>query len=48
MIDFLQTHNMIPELKSVSDAGEFSITISTDNNKYFGIDKFIAKRVFVT
>ena len=48
MIDFLQTHNMIPGSKvSIADAGEFSITITTDNNNYFGIDKFIAKRVFV-
>ena len=47
-ISFLQNHNMIPGNKiKVADSGDFSITISTNNNDYFGIDKFIAKRVFV-
>ena len=33
---------------NVADAGDYSITISTNKNDYFGIDQFIAKRVFVT
>jgi hypothetical protein len=32
----------------VADSGDYSITISTDDKKYFGIDKFLAKRVFVS
>ena len=47
-ISFLQNHDMVPGNKiKVADSGEFSITISTNNNDYFGIDKYIAKRVFV-
>ena len=47
-ISFLQNHDMIPGNKiKVADSGDFSITISTNNNDYFGIDKYIAKRVFV-
>jgi len=47
-ISFLQNHHMIPGNKiKVADSGDFSITISTNNNDYFGIDKYIAKRVFV-
>ena len=49
MIDFLQTHEMVPgSTINVADAGDYSITISTNKNDYFGIDQFIAKRVFVT
>ena len=47
-ISFLQNHDMVPGNKiKVADSGDFSITISTNNNEYFGIDKYIAKRVFV-
>ena len=47
-ISFLQNHDMVPGNKiKVADSGDFSITISTNNNDYFGIDKYIAKRVFV-
>ena len=47
-ISFLQNHNMVPGSKvTVADSGDFSITISVNKNEYFGIDKFIAKRVFV-
>jgi DtxR family Mn-dependent transcriptional regulator len=47
-ISFLQNHDMIPGNKiKVADSGDFSITISTNNNDYFGIDKYIAKRIFV-
>jgi len=39
---------MVPGSKvTVADTGDFSITISVNKNDYFGIDKFIAKRVFV-
>ena len=49
MIDFLQTHVMLPGTEVVvADAGDYSITISTNKSDYFGIDKFIAKRVFVS
>ena len=49
MIDFLQSHEMLPGSKlNVADAGDFSITISTNGNDFFGVDKFIAKRVFVS
>ncbi len=44
MIAFLQSHHMVPGTKvSIADTGDFSITISTDKNNYFGIDKYIAK-----
>jgi len=47
-ISFLQNHDMIPGNKiKVADSGDFSTTISTNNNDYFGIDKYIAKRIFV-
>ena len=47
-ISFLQNHDIVPGNKiKVADSGDFSITISTNNNDYFGIDKYIAKRVFV-
>ncbi len=47
-ISFLQNHDMTPGNKiKVADSGDFSITISTNNNDYFGIDKYIAKRIFV-
>ena len=49
MIDFLQTNEMLPGTEVVvADAGDYSITISTNKSDYFGIDKFIAKRVFVS
>ena len=49
VIDFLQTHEMLPGTEVVvADAGDYSITISTNKSDYFGIDKFIAKRVFVS
>ena len=49
MIDFLQTHERLPGTEVVvADAGDYSITISTNKSDYFGIDKFIAKRVFVS
>ena len=39
---------MVPGSKvTVADSGDYSITISVNKNEYFGIDKFIAKRVFV-
>lgn len=48
-ISFLQNHDMTPGKKiKVADSGDYSITISTDDKKYFGIDKFLAKRVFVS
>ncbi len=47
-ISFLQNHNMVPGNKiTVADSGDFSITISVNKDDYFGIDKFIAQRVYV-
>tara|TARA_B000000609_G_scaffold149643_1_gene134366 strand:- start:263 stop:769 length:507 start_codon:yes stop_codon:yes gene_type:complete len=47
-ISFLQNHNMVPGSKvTVADSGDFSITISVNKDDYFGIDKFIAQRVYV-
>ena len=49
MINFLQTHEILPGTEIVvADARDYSITISTNKSDYFGIDKFIAKRVFVS
>ena len=39
---------MVPGNKiTVADSGDFSITISVNKDDYFGIDKFIAQRVYV-
>ena len=48
MITFLQENRIIPGSKiTIADANEFSITVSTDNKKFFGLDQYIAERVFV-
>lgn len=48
MITFLQENRIIPGSKiAIADANEFSITVSTDNKKFFGLDQYIAERVFV-
>lgn len=48
MISFLQENKIVPGSKIIiADANEFSITVSTDNKKFFGLDQYIAERVFV-
>ena len=48
MISFLQENKIIPGSRiSIADSNEFSITVSTDNKKFFGLDQYIAERVFV-
>jgi len=48
MISFLQENKIVPGSNiSIADANEFSITVSTENKKFFGLDQYIAERVFV-
>ena len=48
MISFLQENRMIPGSRiTIADANEFSITVSIENKKFFGLDQYIAERVFV-
>ena len=49
MIQFLQDQEIIPgTIINVLDSNNFSITVSTSNDKYFGLDQFIAERVYVS
>ena len=49
MIQFLQDQEIIPgTIINVLDSNSFSITVSTSNDKYFGLDQFIAERVYVS
>ncbi len=49
MIQFLQKQDITPGTKiNVLDSNNYSITVSTNNNKYFGLDQFIAERVYVS
>ena len=49
MIKFLQKQEITPGTKiNVLDSNKYSITVSTNNNKYFGLDQFIAARVYVS
>ena len=49
MIQFLQDQEIIPgTIINVLDSNYFSITVSTNNDKYFGLDQFIAERVYVS
>ena len=49
MIQFLQDQKIIPgTIINVLDSNNFSITVSTSNDKYFGLDQFIAERVYVS
>tara|TARA_B110000014_G_C20079532_1_gene563905 strand:- start:443 stop:1120 length:678 start_codon:yes stop_codon:yes gene_type:complete len=49
MIQFLQDQEIIPgTIINVLDSNNFSITVSTNNDKYFGLDQFIAERVYVS
>ena len=49
MIKFLQKQDITPGTTiNVLDSNNYSITVSTSNNKYFGLDQFIAERVYVS
>ena len=49
MIQFLQKQEIMPGTEiNVLDTNKYSITVSTNNNKYFGLDQFIAERVYVS
>ena len=49
MIKFLQKQEITPgTIINVLDSNNYSITVSTSNNKYFGLDQFIAERVYVS
>ena len=49
MIQFLQKQEIMPGTEiNVLDSNKYSITVSTNNNKYFGLDQFIAERVYVS
>ena len=48
MISFLQENKIIPGSRiSIADSNKFSITVSTEHKKFFGLDQYIAERVFV-
>ena len=48
VISFLQKNNILPGNKIfISDSNEYSITVRINKDQFFGLDKFIAKRVFV-
>ena len=49
MIQFLQKQEIMPGTEiNVLDSNKYSITVSTNNNKYFVLDQFIAERVYVS
>tara|TARA_B000000532_G_scaffold2337_1_gene1825 strand:+ start:734 stop:1420 length:687 start_codon:yes stop_codon:yes gene_type:complete len=48
VIEFLQQNQMLPGNNIfISDANKYSITVSVIKNQYFGLDQFIAERVYV-
>ena len=48
VIDFLQKNQMLPGNNIfISDTNKYSITVSVTKNQYFGLDQYIAERVFV-
>jgi len=48
MISFLQENKIIPGSRiSIADSNKFSITVRTEHKKFFGLDQYIAERVFV-
>ena len=49
IITFLQKNNILPGNQiNIYDANEYSITVSVVKNEFFGLDQFIAERVFVS
>ena len=48
VISFLQKNKILPGNKIyISDTNEYSITVSISKDQFFGLDQFIAERVYV-
>ena len=48
VISFLQKNKILPGNKIyISDTNEYSITVSVSKDQFFGLDQFIAERVYV-
>ena len=48
VITFLQKNQILPGNNIfISDTNKYSITVSVAKNQFFGLDKYIAKRVYV-
>jgi hypothetical protein len=48
VISFLQKNKILPGNKIyISDTNEYSITVSITKDQFFGLDQFIAERVYV-
>ena len=49
VISFLEKNNILPGNKIyISSTNKYSITVSVTEDNFFGLDQFIAKRVFVS
>ena len=49
IISFLQKNSILPGNQiNIYDANDYSITVSVVKNQFFGLDQFIAERVFVS
>ena len=49
IISFLQKNRILPGNQiNIYDANDYSITVSVVKNQFFGLDQFIAERVFVS
>ena len=49
IISFLQKNNILPGNQiNIYDTNDYSITVSVVKNQFFGLDQFIAERVFVS
>ncbi len=49
VISFLEKNNILPGNKIfISSTNKYSITVSVTKDNFFGLDQFIAKRVFVS
>ena len=49
VISFLKKNNILPGNKIyISSTNKYSITVSVTEDNFFGLDQFIAKRVFVS
>ena len=49
VISFLKTNNILPGNKIfISNTNKYSLTVSITKDNFFGLDQYIAKRVFVS
>ena len=49
IISFLQKNSILPGNQiNIYDANDYSITVSVVKNQFFGLDQFIAERVFIS